>query len=394
MNTAYIVAATRTPVGKARGQFAQTRADDLLIAALRGALAQVPQLDPATIEDVIIGCAMPEGEQGLNMARSAALLAGLPLEAGAMIVNRFCASGLSAIQMAAERIFLGEAEVMVAGGVETMSRIPMMGFHPAPNPLIFEAPANVPLAWGMGATAENLAQQWAITREQQDAFSLESHQRALQAQSAGHFVAEITPLTVTQRVVDRHTGERSDTVRTIAEDEGPRKDTSLAALARLKPVFHGKGTVTAGNSSQISDGASALVLVSEKALLQHGLTPLARVMGFTVRGVPPEIMGIGPVKAVPPLLARHGVSQQELDWVEMNEAFAAQILAVQKSMAFDPARLNPVGGAIALGHPLGASGAIRTTTLVHGLRRTHGRYGLVTLCVGMGQGIAGLFERL
>ncbi|MBW8066507.1 MAG: acetyl-CoA C-acyltransferase [Ferrovum sp.] len=394
MKTAYIVAATRTPVGKGRGQFAQVRADTLLITALRGALAQVPMLDPEAIEDVVVGCAMPEGEQGLNIARSAALLAGLPLSAGAMTVNRFCASGLSAIQMAAERIQLGSADLMVAGGVESMSRIPMMGRHLAPSPLIFETPFHTPLAWGMGATAENLANQWNISRLEQDTVALESHRRALEAQRQGFFEAEITPVTLLQHSLDLSTGLTTPQEKTWRQDEGPRADTSLEILARLKPAFHVRGSVTAGNSSQISDGAAALILASEEAVHRHGLTPLARVLGFSVKGVPPEIMGIGPVKAVPPLLSRHGVSLAQLDWIELNEAFAAQVLAVQKNLAFDPVRLNPLGGAIALGHPLGASGAIRTATLIHGLRRTNGRYGMVTLCVGMGQGIAGLFERV
>ncbi|MDA8417031.1 MAG: acetyl-CoA C-acyltransferase [Betaproteobacteria bacterium] len=394
MNNVYIVAATRTPVGKGKGQLATIRADTLLISVLRGALAQVPTLDPEVVEDVVIGCAMPEGEQGLNIARSAALLAGLPISAGAMTLNRFCASGLSAIQMAAERIQLGQADIMIAGGVESMSRVPMMGFHPAPSPLIFENPSQLPLAWGMGATAENLAQIWNISREAQDSLSLLSHQRAVAAQDRGDFTAEITPLEGRRIIGVENDGEYQEQVLTIAHDEGPRRNTDMAALGRLKPAFHVRGSVTAGNSSQISDGASALILVSEQALVRHQLTPLARVMGFSVKGVAPEIMGLGPVKVVPPLLERHGLEQSQLDWIELNEAFAAQVLAVQKHLAFDPECLNPVGGAIALGHPLGASGAIRTTTLIHGLRRTQGRYGLVTLCVGMGQGIAGLFERL
>ncbi len=394
MQNVYIVAATRTPVGKGKGQFTTTRADTLLIAALRGALAQVPALDPDRIEDVIIGCAMAEAEQGLNVARSAALLAGMPLEAGAMTINRFCASGLSALQMAAERIAMGDVDVMVAGGVESMSRVPMMGYHPSPSPLIFDIPGHLPLAWSMGATAENLAHQWNITREDQDELALCSHQRAIAAQDRGDFDAEITPLTVTRASVDPVSGALDSASIEVTRDEGPRRNTDREALARLKPVFHVRGSVTAGNSSQISDGAAALILASEAVVVREGLTPLARVMGFCVKGVAPEVMGIGPVKAVPPLLARHGLKQQDLDWIELNEAFAAQVLAVQKNLAFDPERLNPVGGAIALGHPLGASGAIRATTLIHGLRRRAGRYGLVTLCVGMGQGIAGLFERV
>ncbi|MDE2343840.1 MAG: acetyl-CoA C-acyltransferase [Betaproteobacteria bacterium] len=394
MNDVYVVAATRTPVGRARGVFRQVRADDLLIAAMRGALRQAPALDPGAIEDVVMGCAMPEAEQGLNVARSAALLAGVPVQAGGMTVNRFCASGLSAIQIAADRIRVGAADVMMAGGVESMSRIPMGGYHPAPHPDLFLGRDNEALAYGMGLTAENVAHQWNITREDQDAYALQSHQRALAAHESGAFAGEITPVTVTRRTPLGESGEVALREEQVEADEGPRADTSLEALARLKPAFKAKGSVTAGNSSQISDGAACLLLASAAAVQRHGLQPLARIVDFSVRGVPPEIMGIGPAKAVPELLQRTGVSLQDIDWIELNEAFAAQVLAVQRLLGFDGERLNPVGGAIALGHPLGASGAIRTATLVHGLRRTGGRYGLVTLCVGMGQGIAGLFERV
>ncbi|MBU6505133.1 MAG: acetyl-CoA C-acyltransferase [Betaproteobacteria bacterium] len=394
MNDVYVVAATRTPVGRARGVLRQVRADDLLIAAMRGALRQVPSLDPAAIEDVVMGCAMPEGEQGLNVARSAALLAGVPVHAGGMTVNRFCASGLSAIQIAADRIRVGAADVMLAGGVESMSRIPMGGFHPAPHPDLFLSRENEGLAYGMGLTAENVAQQWNVTREDQDAYALQSHQRALAAQQSGAFAQEITPLTVPHRTPLGESGEVAVHEALVEADEGPRADTSLQALSQLRPAFKAKGSVTAGNSSQMSDGAACLVLASAEAVKSHGLHPLARIVDFSVRGVAPEIMGIGPAKTVPSLLQRTGVSLQDIDWIELNEAFAAQVLAVQRLLGFDAARLNPVGGAIALGHPLGASGAIRVATLVHGLRRTSGRYGLVTLCVGMGQGIAGLFERV
>ena len=394
MNDVYVVAATRTPVGRARGVFRGVRADDLLIAALRGALGQVPALDPAAVEDVIVGCAMPEGEQGLNVARSAALLAGIPEHAGGMTVNRFCASGLSALQIAADRIRVGAADVMLAGGVESMSRIPMGGFHPSPHPDVFLSRENTALAFGMGITAENVAHQWNISREEQDAYALRSHQRALDAGQSGAFAAEITPVTVRHRTPLGETGEATVEEERIDRDEGPRADSSLEALARLKPAFRAKGSVTAGNSSQMSDGAACLVLASEAALSRHGLQPLARIVDFSVRGVAPEVMGIGPVKAVPALLQRTGVALQDIDWIELNEAFAAQVLAVQRILGFDAERMNPLGGAIALGHPLGASGAIRAATLVHGLRRSGGRYGLVTLCVGMGQGIAGLFERV
>ncbi len=395
MNSVYIVAATRTPVGRAsRGVFRNVRADDLLIAAIQGALKQMPGLDPGAIEDVVIGCAMPEGEQGLNIARSAALLAGLPVHAGGITINRFCASGLSAIQIAADRIRVGEADVMMAGGVESMSRIPMGGYHPSIHPAVFQSTENLSIAYGMGITAENVAHQWNIKREDQDAFALQSHQRAITAQQEGAFRAEITPVIVQQRTPSRGTGEVLIQSITVQEDEGPRADTTLEALARLKPAFRVAGSVTAGNSSQMSDGAACLILASESAIQRFALQPLARVVGFAVKGVPPAIMGIGPVEAVPVVLKHAGLAQHQLDWIELNEAFAAQVLAVQRTLDFETGRLNPVGGAIALGHPLGASGAIRVTTLIHGLRRTGGRYGLVTFCVGMGQGAAGLFERV
>jgi len=395
MNSVYIVAATRTPVGRAgRGVFRNVRADDLLIAAIQGALKQAPGLDPEAIEDVIMGCAMPEGEQGLNIARSAALLAGVPVSAGGMTINRFCASGLSAIQIAADRIRVGEADLMLAGGVESMSRIPMGGYHPSVHPAVFQNAENLGMAYGMGITAENVARQWNISREDQDAFALQSHQRAIAAQQMGAFQAEITPVSVPQRQPIGDTGEVHVQSILVAQDEGPRADTTLDALARLKPAFHAKGSVTAGNSSQMSDGAACLILASESAVQRFSLQPLARVVGFVVKGVPPAIMGIGPVEAVPALLKRTGVTQQQMDWIELNEAFAAQVLAVQKTLGFDPARLNPLGGAIALGHPLGASAAIRAITVIHGLHRSGGRYGMVTLCVGMGQGAAALFERV
>ncbi len=395
MNSVYIVAATRTPVGRAgRGVFRNVRADDLLIAAIRGALKQVPGLDPDAIEDVVIGCAMPEGEQGLNIARSATLLAGMPVHVGGITINRFCASGLSAIQMAADRIRVGEADVMMAGGVESMSRIPMGGYHPSIHPAVFQSPENLGISYGMGITAENVAHQWNISREDQDLLALQSHQRAISAQLAGAFEAEITPVIVQQRTPGKDTGEVLIESITVSEDEGPRADTTLEALARLKPAFKTKGTVTAGNSSQMSDGAACLILASESAIKRFALEPLARVVGFAVKGVPPAIMGIGPVEAVPVVLKHAGLVQHQLDWIELNEAFAAQVLAVQRTLGFDNGRLNPVGSAIALGHPLGASGAIRATTLVYGLRRTSGRYGLVTFCVGMGQGAAALFERV
>ncbi len=395
LQDAYIVAATRTPIGKShRGFFRNTRPDDLLVAALRGALAQVPTLDPATIEDAIIGCAMPEGPQGLNMARIGALLAGLPNTVGGITVNRFCASGLSAIQMAADRIRVGEADVMIAGGAESMSLVPMSGFSPSFNPSIFERDENVGIAYGMGLTAEKVAQQWKVSRERQDAFALASHQKALAAQAAGEFDAETTPVEITERTPDLATGEVRVSTRTVNRDEGARPDTSLEGLGRLRPVFAAKGSVTAGNSSQTSDGAGALILASERAVREHGLTPLARFVSFASRGVPPEIMGIGPIAAIPAALKSAGLQLGDIDWIELNEAFAAQALAVIDTVGLDAAKVNPMGGAIALGHPLGATGAIRAATVVHALRRRQMKYGMLTMCVGTGQGAAGLFERV
>ena len=395
LQDAYIVAATRTPIGKShRGFFRHTRPDDLLVAALRGALAQVPTLDPAAIEDAIIGCAMPEGPQGLNMARIGTLLAGLPNTVGGITVNRFCASGLSAIQMAADRIRVGEADVMIAGGAESMSLVPMSGFSPSFNPSIFERDENVGIAYGMGLTAEKVAQQWKVGRERQDAFALASHQKALAAQAAGEFDAETTPVEITERTPDLATGEVRISTRTVNRDEGARPDTSLEGLGKLRPVFAAKGSVTAGNSSQTSDGAGALILASERAVREHGLTPLARFVSFASRGVPPEIMGIGPIAAIPAALKSAGLQLGDIDWIELNEAFAAQALAVIDTVGLDAAKVNPMGGAIALGHPLGATGAIRAATVVHALRRRQMKYGMLTMCVGTGQGAAGIFERV
>ncbi len=392
---AYIVAATRTPIGRShRGFFRNTRPDELLVHALRAALAQVPSLDPAAIEDVIAGCAIPEGPQGLNVARIGAVLAGLPTSVGGITVNRFCASGLSAVQMAADRIRVGEADVMIAAGTESMSMVPMSGNSPSLSPAMFAKDENVGIAYGMGLTAEKVAQQWKVSREAQDRFACESHARALQAQQAGEFTAEIAPMTVSERQVNLETGELSLRERTVSLDEGPRADTSMEGLARLKPVFAARGSVTAGNASQTSDGAGALILASEKAIRTHGLTPLARFVSYASRGVPPHIMGIGPIEAIPAALRHAGLQQQDLDWIELNEAFAAQSLAVMNQLGLDPAKVNPMGGAIALGHPLGATGAIRSATVVHALRRHKLKYGMVTMCVGTGQGAAGIFERV
>ena len=395
LQDAYIVAATRTPIGKShRGYFRNTRPDDLLVAVLKSVLAQAPSLDPKAVEDVICGCAIPEGPQGLNIARLGAVLAGLPTSVGGITVNRFCASGLSAIQMAADRIRVGEADVMIAAGVESMSMVPMMGNTPSLSPNIFVHDDNVGIAYGMGLTAEKVAAQWKISREAQDAFALQSHQRALAAQAAGHFAAEITPIEVTDRAPDLQTGLVRESRRTVHQDEGARPDTSLEGLAKLKPPFAARGSVTAGNSSQTSDGAGALILASEAAIQQHGLTPLARYVSFAAKGVRPEVMGIGPVEAIPAALRFAGLHVNDLDWIELNEAFAAQALAVINTLGLDATKVNPMGGAIALGHPLGATGAIRAATLVHALQRTQGRYGMVSMCIGMGQGAAGVFERV
>ncbi|MBN8507596.1 MAG: acetyl-CoA C-acyltransferase [Burkholderiales bacterium] len=392
---AYIVAATRSPIGKShRGYFRHTRPDDLLVAVMRSALRQVPGLDPKAIEDAVIGCSFPEAEQGINVARVAAVMAGLPNTVGGVTVNRFCASGLTALQMAADRIRVGEAEVMIAGGVESMSLVPMGGNKPSFNPEILAKDENVGIAYGMGLTAEKVAAQWKVSREAQDAFALASHQKALAAIEAGEFGDEMTPIDVVERRPDLATGEVALRTRTVSIDEGPRKDTSAEGLAKLKPVFAAKGSVTAGNSSQTSDGAGCLILASEAAVKRFDLKPLARFVSFAVRGVPPEIMGIGPIEAIPAALKLAGLKSSDLGWVELNEAFAAQSLAVLNSLDIDRAVVNPMGGAIALGHPLGATGAIRSATVVHALRRRNLRYGMVTMCVGMGQGAAGILERV
>jgi acetyl-CoA acyltransferase len=392
---AYIVAATRTPIGKSgRGVFRHTRPDDLLVAAVRSALAQVPGLDPAAIEDAIVGCSFPEAEQGINMARAAMVIAGLPHSVGGVTINRFCASGITAIQMAADRIRVGEADVMIAGGAESMSLVPMGGNKPSFNPEVFARDENVGIAYGMGLTAEKVAAQWKVSRERQDAFALASHQKALAAIAAGQFKDEMTPVDVIDRLPNLATGEVATRTRRVEVDEGPRADTTLEALAKLKPVFAAKGSVTAGNSSQTSDGAGALILASERAVKQFGLKPLARFVSFAVRGVPPKIMGIGPIEAIPAALKAGGLTLDDLGWIELNEAFAAQALAVIDTCGLDPAKVNPMGGAIALGHPLGATGAIRAATTIHALHRHQLKYGMVTMCVGMGQGAAGIFERV
>ncbi|MEO8808000.1 MAG: acetyl-CoA C-acyltransferase [Burkholderiaceae bacterium] len=395
---AYIVAATRTPIGRSgRGYFKNTRPDDLLVAAIKSAMLQVPTLDPKAIEDAIIGCSFPEGEQGMNMARVAVALA-FSNPIGGVTVNRFCASGITAIQMAADRIRVGEADVLIAGGAESMSLVPMGGNKPSFNPAIFERDENIGIAYGMGITAEKVAAQWKVSREAQDAFALESHLRAMKAQAAGEFSDEMTPIEVVSRFPNLddmgQSGDQGVKTRTVSLDEGPRADTSLEGLAKLRPVFAAKGSVTAGNSSQTSDGAGALILASEKAVKQFDLKPLARFVSFAARGVPPEIMGIGPIEAIPAALRYANLKLDDIGWIELNEAFAAQSLAVINSVGLDPAKVNPMGGAIALGHPLGATGAIRAATVIHALRRHNLKYGMVTMCVGTGQGAAGIFERV
>jgi len=376
---AYIVAATRTPIGRShKGSFRNTRPDDLLATVLRSALAQAPSLDPQAIEDIICGCAIPEAQQGLNVARIGAVLAGLPKSVGGITVNRFCASGLAAVQIAADRIRVGEADVMIAAGTESMSMVPMMGNSPSLSPTIFSNPDDIEsygIAYGMGLTAEKVAQQWKVSRQAQDEFAYRSHMKAVAAMAAGEFAAEITPIDVEERSVDLESAEVSIARRTVRLDEGARPDTTTDGLAKLRTVFAARGSVTA-------------------AIKRFGLTPLARFVSYANRGVPPHIMGIGPVEAIPAALKAAGLKQDDLDWIELNEAFAAQSLAVINTLGLDAAKVNPMGGAIALGHPLGATGAIRSATVVHALARKNLKYGMVTMCVGMGQGAAGIFERV
>lgn len=392
MRNAVIVSAVRTAVGKApKGSLRSTRPDDLAAVAIKGALDRVPSLNHAEIEDVIIGCAMPEAEQGMNVARIAALRAGLPIESAAMTVNRFCASGLQAIALAAERIRGGSADVIVAGGAESMSMVPMGGNKVSINPWLEE---NHPESYlSMGLTAERVARHYGISREEADQFAFESHQKALTAQNSQRFEQEIVPVPVTIAVPDKKS-KLKKTESQFTTDEGPRRDTSLEALAKLKPAFHAKGTVTAGNSSQTSDGAAAAVILSEERAKELGLRPLARFVSFAYAGCSPEEMGAGPVYAVPKALKLAGLQLDQIDLIELNEAFAAQSLAVIKLLGFDREKLNVNGGAIALGHPLGCTGAKLTATLLHEMARRKAKYGLVTMCVGGGMGAAGIFERL
>ena len=392
MQDAYIVAATRTPIGRRRGMFAHTRPDDLLAHALRSLIHQVPSLDPADINDVITGCAMPEAEQGMNVSRIALLLAGLPQSVPGVTINRFCASGLQAVAWAANAVQLGQADVMIAAGVESMSVMPQItGNKTSLNPAVFEHDEHRAIAYGMGITAERVASDWNISREDQDTFAYLSHRKAAAAIAAGKFKAEISPFAVRAHQPDANGSVKI--VETLCHtDEGPRPDTSIEALAKLKPSFAVKGSVTAGNSSQMSDGAAAVLIMSEAAIHRYQLTPIARFAGFSVAGVAPEIMGIGPVAAVPRALKAAGITQDQLDWIELNEAFAAQALAVMRELQLDPNKVNPLGGAIALGHPLGATGAIRTATLIHAMQREKLKHGMVTMCIGTGMGAAGVFE--
>ena len=391
---AYIVAATRTPVGKApRGMFRNTRPDEMLAHVLKAVCAQAPGIDTSRIDDAIIGCAMPEGEQGMNVARIGLLLAGLPNVIAAQTINRFCSSGVQAVALAADRIRLGEADLMLAGGTESMSMVPMMGNKVAMSPKVFEDD-NIAIAYGMGITAEKVASEWNISREDQDAFAFASHQKAIAAIAAGEFTSEITPYQIISRqpVLVGNTVQMREVI--ALNDEGPRADSSLEGLAKLKPVFRAGGSVTAGNSSQMSDGAGAVLLASEQAIKDYGLTPIARLVSFSVAGVRPEVMGIGPIAAIPKALKQAGLTKDQLDWIELNEAFAAQSLAVIRDCGLDTSKINPLGGAIALGHPLGATGAIRTATIVHGMKRRKQKYGMVTMCIGTGMGAAGIFESL
>ena len=400
MRDAVIVSSVRTAVGKAtKGTLRTTRPDDLAAIVIKEAVAQAKGLDPKDVEDVVIGCAMPEGEQGMNVARISSLRAGLPVESAAMTINRFCSSGLQAIAIAAQRIMAGQGEVAVAGGTESMTMLPMAGNKFSPNPWLVENHPDTYL--NMGLTAENLAKKYGITREQSDEFSYQSHQKAMAAIAAGKFKDEIVPVAVTYNVLEAAAQNGSSNAaakpKTITAsfdtDEGPRADTSVEALGKLKPAFHARGVVTAGNSSQMSDGAAASVVMSAEKAKALGLKPLARFVAFAVAGCPPEEMGIGPVFAIPKVLKLAGLTLDQIDVIELNEAFAAQALSVMKVAGIDPAKVNVNGGAIALGHPLGCTGAKLTATILRELERRNGRYGMVTMCVGGGMGAAGIFER-
>jgi acetyl-CoA acyltransferase len=392
---AYIVAAVRTPVARRNGAFRHVRPDDLLAHVLRAVLARVPGLDPHEIGDVITGCAMPEAEQGMNVARIGLLLAGLPDTVPGLTINRFCASGLQAVADAAARIRLGEADVMIAAGTESMTAMTnIMGNKLSFNPAVFAHAEQRAIAYGMGLTAEKVAEQWKVSREDQDAFALESHRRACAAIGGGSFGGEIVPCTV-QAHLPGEGGAVRIAERVVLHDEGPRAEVTAESLAKLKPVFAARGSVTAGNSSQMSDGAGAVLLMSEAAIARTGAVPIARFASYAVAGVPPAVMGIGPVEAIPRALRQAGVAQDALDWIELNEAFAAQALAVIRQLGLDAAKINPLGGAIALGHPLGATGVIRTATLMSAMQRAPKlRHGMISMCIGTGMGAAGVFERV
>lgn len=394
MTNVYIVDVLRTPVGKApRGVFRNTLPDDLLAHCIRSLTARHAGVNWADIGDVIAGCAMPEAEQGMNVARIASLMGGLPDTVPAMTVNRFCCSGVQSIATAGASISNGDMSMAMAGGVESMSMVPLGGNKYTANPSWFDN-ENVAIAYGMGITAENVAKRWHISREEQDAFAAQSHQRAVAAQKRGDFDAEIVPVEIEVRHLDLKTDQLNISKRLITQDEGPRADTSLDVIAGLRPVFAARGSVTAGNSSQTSDGAGMALLANEDALKRYNLKPMGRLLSYAVAGVPPDIMGIGPIEAIPKALKRAGLTLDQIDWIELNEAFAAQALAVMKTLELSPEKVNPLGGAIALGHPLGATGAIRTATLLHGLRRTNKRYGMVTMCIGTGMGAAAIFEAI
>jgi acetyl-CoA acyltransferase len=392
MTDAVLVAAVRSPVGKApQGQFRYVRPDDLAAIVLKGALARVPSLDPAMVDDVVMGCAMPEAEQGMNVARIASLRAGVPHSASAVTVNRFCASGLEAIACAVDRVRAGSADVVLAGGTESMSLVPMGGHKISPNPGLVSSYPDVYLTTGL--VAENHAREHGISREAQDAYAYESHRRAIVAQEAGRFADEIVPVAITRTASSGGNALAAEQI-TVVADEGPRRDTSPEALAKLRPAFHVQGTVTAGNASQMSDGAAAVVVMSETCARELGLTPVARLVAYATAGVEPERFGIGPVPAVRKVLARAGLTLADIDLIELNEAFASQVLACAHDLELDLSKVNVNGGAIALGHPLGCTGAKLTATLIHELGRRGGRYGIVTMCVGGGMGAAGVFERL
>jgi len=394
MRKAYIIDAKRTPVGKARGLLSKTRADDLLVHAIQSVLKASDSNEKITssIDDIIVGCAMPEGPQGLNIARIATLLAGLPDSTPAYTLNRFCSSGLQSVSNAADLIKSGSSDLVIAAGVESMSSVPMTGFKPSMNPKIL-SDENISIAYGMGLTAEKVVQKYNISREAQDQFAYESHQKAIKANNSGLFENEIVPISTVEDSYSVESNEYLKNTNLVAKDEGPREDTSLEVLAKLRTVFAQDGSVTAGNSSQMSDAAAAVLVASEEAVEKYNLTPKAEFLGFSVAGVPAEIMGIGPVKAVPKVLDSLDLSLDDISWIELNEAFAAQSLAVIQELKLDPEKVNPLGGAIALGHPLGATGAIRVATLVSAMQREKFDYGMVTMCIGTGMGAAGIIKR-